>query len=283
MTIQVIADSSCDLPQHIIDEYNIKVMPLVVLIEENQYYDKESLQPNELYSLMREGKVPKTAGVPPQYMKDVFHKASEDNKTCIYITLSSELSGTYQTAVLTKDQLQDEGITLDLTIIDSKSASLGLGLTVFKAAQLAQAGKSKSEILQTIEHSLHTIKHIFTVDDLEYLFRGGRITKTAAFVGSLLKIKPILHMEDGKLFPLEKIRGSKKVLSRIVELTGEHGDQLKNQMIGISHSDDLERANQLKEMIESKFGVKNIIISSIGCSIGAHVGPGTLAIFFHVE
>lgn len=281
MSVQIIADSSCDLPKHIIDEYNIIVMPLVVNIGDKEFYDKETIQPNELYQQMRQGETPRTSQVPIQIMSDTFKQMADENKSCIYIPLSAGLSGTYQSAVSIQDQLKDEGIQPDLTIVESHSASLGLGLTIYHAAKLAAAGKSKPEILEAINESLDNIKHVFTVDDLEYLLRGGRVSKTQAFVGSLLKIKPILHMADGKLFPLEKVRGSKKALARLVELMDEQGSELADQTIAISHADDIERANQLKELIEQQFGIKNIMINSIGCAIGSHAGPGTIALFFY--
>src|SRR5699024_186709 len=128
-------------------------------------------------------------------------------------------------------------------------------------------------------HAKH-MEHIFTVDDLEYLYRGGRVSRTAAFVGTLLKIKPILHVDDGKLVPLEKIRGSKKVLSRMLDIMEERGTDFKNQTIGISHGDDPETAQKLAEMIKEKFDVQKVLIEMVGAVIGAHSGPGTLAVFF---
>ena len=124
------------------------------------------------------------------------------------------------------------------------------------------------------------MEHIFTVDDLQYLARGGRVSKTAAFVGGVLNIKPLLHVEDGKLIPIEKVRGRKKVLKRMIELMQERGADVQNQLIGISHGDDEQTALELKAMIEETFGCKQFFISEIGCTIGAHAGPGTIALFF---
>lgn len=147
-------------------------------------------------------------------------------------------------------------------------------------ARLAKEGKSKEEIMDDAQKRALHMEHIFTVDDLEYLKRGGRVSKTAAFVGTLLNIKPILHVEDGKLIPLEKMRGTKKLLGRMVELMEERGDNFENQVIGISHGDDLERAEALAKMIKDKFGVKEVVIEYVGSAIGRHSGPGTLALFF---
>ncbi len=281
MAIQLIVDTGCDLPQHVIDEQRIEVLPLVVHVNDEEYYDKESIQPTRLYTLMRDGAAPKTSQVPPDRMKALFEKVAENGQPAIYITLSSELSGTYQTACLVRDQLHDDGVKTNMTIIDSKSASLGYGLVAYYVARAINDGSDDMDALVTYTHTLiDKIKHIFTVDDLEYLVRGGRVSKTAGFVGGLLKIKPILHMEDGKLFPLEKVRGSKKVLSRLIELIEENSNELENQTVAISHADDLTRANELKDMIENTFKVKNVMVNTIGCAIGAHAGPGTLAVFF---
>src|SRR5690625_3581399 len=144
-----------------------------------------------------------------------------------------------------------------LHVIDTKCASIGYGLVILRAAELAKEGKSIEEIIDVGTYHAKHMEHIFTVDDLEYLYRGGRVSKTAAFVGSLLRIKPLLHVEDGKLIPIEKIRGSKRVLNRMIEVMEERGDDFDNQVIGISHGDDLETANALATMIKDKFGVKD--------------------------
>src|SRR5699024_2141256 len=163
---------------------------------------------------------------------------------------------------------------------DSKCASIGYGLVVLHAAKKAAEGTDMNDILQSTAEYAEHMEHIFTVDDLEYLYRGGRVSKTAAFVGSLLKIKPILNVVDGKLIPLEKIRGSKKVLKRMLTIMEERGVDLKNQTVGISHGDDLETAEKLADMIKEKFGTTDIIIEMVGAVIGAHSGPGTIALFF---
>jgi DegV family protein with EDD domain len=167
-----------------------------------------------------------------------------------------------------------------LTVIDTKCVSLGLGLIVKQAGEMALRGASKQEIIEMVNLQSKRMEHLFTVDDLEYLFRGGRISKASAFVGSLLKIKPLLNVEDGKLIPIEKIRGRKKVLKRMIELMKERGQNLNEQTVAISHADDEETALILKEMIQETFGCKDVYISSIGAVIGAHVGPGTLSVFF---
>ncbi len=174
---------------------------------------------------------------------------------------------------------------MDIDIVDSRSASVGFGLLVHKAGKMAKEGRSKEEILNMLDFYVKHIEHIFTVDNIEYLFRGGgRVSRTQAFVGGLLNIKPILDIpEDGTLQPREKVRGRSKVMKRMIEIMGERGGEadLKNQTIGINHGgDDIEGAMKLKEMIEERYGCTDFVINIIGCAIGAHSGPGTLSVFF---
>ncbi|EIT84562.1 hypothetical protein A374_14580 [Fictibacillus macauensis ZFHKF-1] len=280
MTVQIITDSGCDLPKQYVEQLNIHVLPLVVTINNEEKYDGESIEPKALYDEMRNGAAPKTAQAPPTMIKEALETCAKNNTPCIYITLSSGLSGTYQTAVLLAQEVLETYPNAEISIIDSQCASLGFGLAVYHTALFAQNGHSYEEVVEAARYYTSHTEHIFTVDDLEYLLRGGRVSKAAAFMGSLLKIKPVLHMEDGKLFPLEKIRGKKKVYARMIELMKERGQVLDQQLIGISHADDLEAAQTLKEMIMKETGCQDVMISMIGCAIGAHAGPGTIAMFF---
>ncbi|MDZ7672268.1 MAG: DegV family protein [Halanaerobiales bacterium] len=280
MSVKIIADTACDLPEEMIKNYEIITAPLLVYLEGHEDQAEKNDDPKIIYDGMRDGKVYKTAQVPPNYFEKIFKKLAEENQEAIYIAFSSELSGTYQASVVVKNKIDEEYGNFDLDIIDSRCASLGYGLVVYKAAKMAQEGKSKEEILNVIEHDKEHMEHIFTVDNLKYLRRGGRVSRTAAFVGGLLNIKPILDVQDGKLEPLEEKRGRNKVLDRIIEIMEERGNNLEQQIIGISHGDDLEGAKKLKQMIQNKFKPKGYIINMIGSVIGAHSGPGTLGIYF---
>lgn len=283
MTIRILTDSGCDLPKNILEEYNIELMPIIVIDDEKEYLDGKTIDPKEMYEDMRDGKSYKTAQISPNMLEEKFEKLAKTEESVIYIAFSSGLSGTYQTAALVLESLKDKYTDIDIHIVDSKSASLGFGLLVYKAAAMAKKGKTKEEILDMLEFYIKNIEHIFTVDDMEYLYRGGRVSKTQAFVGGVLNIKPILDISsDGKLQPLETKRGHVKVLKRILEIMNERGDRgnLKNQIIGISHGDNLEDAMKIKAMIEERYGCTGFIINTIGAAIGAHSGPGTLAIFF---
>lgn len=280
MHVQVVCDSASDLNQKKRKELSIHSLPLKVITNEAEYEDGQSITPKDVYDRMRNGEAPKTSQVSPQAFRDTFTSYVEKGQPFIYFAFSSELSGTYQTAKMIEQEVKDEFKDAQFDVIDTKAASLGYGLIVLRAAELAQEGATYEEILEIGRYHADHMEHIFTVDDLEYLHRGGRVSKTAAFVGGLLKIKPLLHMDDGKLIPLEKIRGSKKVLKRMIEVMNERGDKLGDQRIAISHGDDLERAEKLAEMIQEEFGTEHIHIDYVGATIGAHSGPGTIALFF---
>src|SRR5699024_8434445 len=168
----------------------------------------------------------------------------------------------------------------ELHVVDTKCASIGYGLVILRAAQLAKDGASSEEIIETAAYHARHMEHIFTVDDLEYLYRGCRVSKTAAFVGSFLKIKSILHVEDGKLVPLEKIRGSKKLLNQMLDNMEERCIDFSNQTIDIIHDYDLEKTKRIADMVKEKFDAKDVLIEMVGSTIGAHSGPCTLDIFF---
>jgi DegV family protein with EDD domain len=280
MSVKIMADSACDLPLHFYEENGAILFPLKVQIDGTEYEDLKTIQPRQVYDAIRAGNLPKTSQASPAGFKEVFTELAKNKQAGIYIAFSSELSGTYQTAVMISEQVKEEYPDLDLTIVDTKCASLGHGLVVMEAARLAKENHSKEEILNDIIFRIQHMEHLFSVDDLDHLAKGGRVSKASAFVGGLLNIKPLLNVEDGKLVPIEKIRGKKKLLRRIVELMKERGEGFENQVVGISNADDKETANEMKAIIIQELNPKEVVITSIGAAVGSHVGPGALAIFF---
>lgn len=280
MTITILADSACDLPLSYYKENNVLFIPLQVLLNGENYKDLETIEPIEIYNAMRNGVIPKTAQPSPETFLEVFTMLAKEKKQGVYISFSSELSGTYQGAVMIRNQVQEEYPDFELEIIDTKCASLGVGLIVKSAVELAAKGASLNEIKEDVLYKSKHMEHLFTVDDLNYLVHGGRISKTAAFIGGLLNIKPLLQVEEGKLVPLEKIRGKKKLLKRVLSVMQERGVDLSTQTIAISHGDSKETALEWKQAIQEEFGTKDFIINSVGATIGSHSGPGTLAVFF---
>lgn len=280
MSVKILADSASDLPLNFFKDHHVGLFPLKVHLGNTEYEDLRTIDPKTVYNAIREGQVPKTSQASPLGFEEIFTKMAENNEDGIYIAFSSELSGTYQTAVMMLDQVKEKFPDFQLTIVDSKCASLGYGLVVKEAARLANENVTKEEILKDITFRCEHMEHLFTVDDLEYLAKGGRVSKASAFLGGLLNIKPLLNVEDGKLVPIEKIRGKKKLLRRIIELIRERGTDLDKQTIGISHADDEETAFEMKKLIQEAFGTEDVFITSIGAAVGSHTGPGTIAIFF---
>ncbi len=280
MTVKILTDSGCDLPLHFYEENHVTFFPLKVLLNEEEYEDQLSIKPKAIYDAIRNGQQPKTSQVSPLNFEKTFTEMAQNNEQGIYIAFSSQLSGTYQTAAMILEQVKENYPDFQCTIIDTKCASLGQGLVVIEAARLAVANTSYEEIIKRTEFLASHMEHLFTVEDLDYLAKGGRVSKASAFLGGLLNIKPLLNVEDGKLVPLEKIRGKKKLLKRIIEVMAERGVHLDQQTIGISHADDAATAADVKKLIEEAFGAKDVLITDIGAVIGSHTGPGTIAIFF---
>lgn len=280
MAVKILADSGSDLPLSFFKENDATLFPLKVLLDGKEYDDLVEIEPITIYQAIRDGKMPKTSQVSPQKFKEVFTEMALNKEEGIYIAFSSELSGTCQTAIMIRDEVKEEYPDLRLEIVDSKCASLGLGLVVMDAVKKAKGGASMEELLERIRFMANHMEHLFTVDDLDHLARGGRVSKASAFLGGLLNIKPLLNVEEGKLVPLEKLRGKKKVLRRMLELMEERGDALHEQTIGISHADSLDMAEEMKKMIMDKFNPREVFITSIGAVIGSHTGPGTISIFF---
>ncbi|MBR2787456.1 MAG: DegV family protein [Clostridia bacterium] len=281
MGVKIITDSAADLPVELLQAYDIDLIPLRVYDEaETEYLDGVTLESVTLLQKMREGAVYRTSLPSLETFQEKFVSYAKEGNPCIYLAFSSELSGTYQSSVVIKEEVKETYANLDLEIIDTKCASLGQGLVVLEAAKMAKDGASKEDILKRVDFLMNHMEHIFTVADLQYLVRGGRLSKVAGFIGGLLNIKPILNVEEGKLVPLEKVRGKKKVLSRIVDIMEERGKDLKGQTIGMTHGDDLETAEALKSLITERFGCEVFIVNTIGAAIGAHTGPGVITLFF---
>jgi len=279
MAVKILTDSGCDLPKSITDSLGVEVMPLIVYLNDDEYLDGE-VDPKFFFDSMRQGMKTRTSQITASVFEETFNKYAENGDDVLYIAFSSGLSGTYQTSELVKKEILEMHPDYKIHIIDSKAASIGFGLVVYYAAKLAAEGKSLDQIIEATQFNCEHMEHIFTVDDLEYLYRGGRVSRGAAVMGSMLNIKPILDVEDGKLIPVQKIRSRKKAMKRMVEMMGERGIDLEKQVIGINHGDDIEAAELMKTMIIEKYGSKEFIINYVGCVIGAHSGPGTLSVFF---
>jgi DegV family protein with EDD domain len=280
LPVRILTDSGCDLPLHYLEENHVTLFPLKVLLYNQEYEDLLTIESKTIFNAIRSGQVPKTSQVSPVLFEESFTDMALHNEEGIYIAFSSQLSGTYQTAVMMYEQVKEKYPDFNLTIIDSKCASLGCGLIVREAVRLSNDGAAHEEIVKRANFLSSHMEHLFTVEDLDYLAKGGRVSKASAFLGGLLNIKPLLNVEDGKLVPIEKIRGKKKLMNRIIEVMKERGVRFEEQTVGISHADVETTALEMKQLIQTELHAKEVTITEIGGVIGSHTGPGTIAIFF---
>lgn len=278
--MRIFTDSSSDLPKSYYEKEDVQLFPIRVLVKEVEYEDVIGISTDQVYAALAEGEVLKTSQVSLESFLNAFEQLAQSGEEGLYIAFSSHLSGTYQSAFLAKNQLLETYPNLKLAIIDSKCASYGLGLIVKEAVRLKKFGMAFDDIVTQLTEMAHSMEHLFTVGDLNHLARSGRISKSSAFMGGLLSIKPILNIEDGKLVPLEKTRGFKKATQRMIAIMKERGGDFTNKTVGISHSNDEELMLEVKVAIEEALHPKAIETTTIGSAIGAHVGRGTIAIFF---
>lgn len=273
--IKIICDSLSDIPKELIDKYDIEVVPLTVILDDKEYKDGVDISNDEFYKILREQNAyPKTSQATYPQFKEVFEKYVNEGRKILYIAGSSVATGTYQSAVLAKNDIHGEIYTYD-----SQTFSYVIGILVVKAAELAQQGKDIDEILDEIKKLREKTYVLFSVDTLEYLQKGGRISSTKAAIGSILNIKPILDIKNGLVAPVCQVRGKKHVISKMIELIKENcGTDLTNQVISIGYSDDFKEKDKLTEAVKGEFNPKGILYFQIGTCVGSHAGPGSTVI-----
>lgn len=279
----IIVDSAGDLPLDLIKKYNLSLVGLKCNFKSIDYIEDENMKLtySEFYKGIREGEMPTTSQVNVFTFYQTFEKLIKQGKSIIYPAFSSGLSGTVNGAELAKKDILEAYPNADITIIDTKCASLGYGLLVIKACELQNTGASKDEIINFINDTYPKMNHLVLLDDLAYLKRGGRLSGTAATLGTILQVKPLVKMNsEGKLINYSKVKGRKKGLSTLFKEFEERAIDIPSQkIIAISHSDCIEDAEKLAAMIKEKYNIE-VLIGYIGCVIGSHTGPNTIALFF---
>ena len=286
---KITTDSTTDLPLEYLEKYGIGCMQVPYIVDDVIYGQDKQLDWKEFYRLMREeGKMPTTSQVNPADAKMYFEEYIKESKEILHIAFSSGMSGTFNSARMAAEEVMEEHPDVKIIVVDTLGASMGEGLLVHKAVKLREEGKSIDETAEWLNAHVLNLVHLFTVDDLFHLCRGGRVGKTSAIVGSLAGIKPVLHVDDeGHLIVLSKVRGRKKSFATMVQMMeqqmGKWVDENKDDYIFISHGDCIEDAELLQKMIQEKFGFTNFLIHNIGPTIGSHSGCGTIALFFMGE
>lgn len=276
----ITVNSTVDLPREWVEERNVPVIPLKYTIDGQTYVDMYGLTGKEFFAKLREGKMSVTSQVNPEEAKELLEPYLKEGKDVLHLAFSSGLSGTCNSMIIAGQELAEEYPEAKVIVIDTLCACLGEGLLLYKALQLKEQGKTIEETAEWVEQNKLHICHNVTVDDLNHLHRGGRISKTTAVLGTLVQIKPIIHMDDeGKLQVIGKERGRKKSLHRIVDMAVEQSRGWENDMIMITHGDCLEDAEYVADLVREKIKPEQILINNIGTVIGSHTGPGVVAVF----
>ena len=280
----IMTDSCCDLTAQMADELGLVVLPLSLLIGEDtyrNYLDGRDIGFKEFYDRVRGGAMPSTSAVSVGDFEDAMRPILSEGKDILYLAFSSALSTTYQSAVIASEELKQEFPDAKIYTVDSKAASLGQGLYVYLCAQQKLAGKSIDEVYAYAEDVKLKICHWFTVDDLNHLKRGGRVSAATALVGTMLSIKPVLHVDnEGRLISVSKARGRKASLLALVDQMEKSAVDPKDQTVFISHGDCEEDVNFVADEIRRRFGTETIHINYVGPVIGSHTGAGVVALFF---
>lgn len=277
-------DSNTDLPADLVQQLDLSVIPMLFEMDGKSYYnypDNHEMDPKEFYAALRGGKVCTTSQVSPSRFDEIFSPVLESGRDILYLCFSSGLSGTYNTSRLAVEELREKFPDRKIRTVDTLAASMGQGLLVYLAAKKRQEGMGLDELGDWVEENRLKLCHWFTVDNLMFLKRGGRVSGAAAVMGTMLGIKPVLHVDDeGHLIPMEKVRGRRASLDALVKHMQATAIRPAEQTVFISHGDCQADCDYVANQLREKLGVKEIVTSYIGPVIGAHSGPGTVALFF---
>ena len=282
MSYQIITDSCCDLTQQMLTELNVLCVPLTVMYNgENHDNFSDEAQVKIFYDQLRQGVTATTAAANPEGWARVMEPVLKQGKDILILTFSSGLSTTCQSAMIAAKELREAYPERSIQVVDTLAAALGQGLLVWYACKKRDEGLSLEELTAWVEENKLHLAHWVTVDDLAHLKRGGRISATTALVGTMLNIKPIIHVDnDGHLINTAKARGRKAATEYIAAKLGELGEGYDNETVFIAHGDCPEDAANLESLVKEKYGVKHVYTGYVGPVIGAHTGPGVLVVFF---
>jgi DegV family protein with EDD domain len=281
--IRCIVDSTCDLPDEIMKQYGILMLPMRVLLNGNDLRDKVEITTEAIFSVMRQGTLPKTSQVNPDDMHAMFQGCCDRGEDFIYLAFSSALSGTYQVAKAILAEYQQKYPDLHMQVVDTKSGSVALGLIALQAVKLIEAGHGMDDVVRHILDMSEHVEHVFTIADIGWLVRGGRISKFQGVLGSVLDVRPILDVKNGLMEVIKKVRGGQRALNTVVDTLIERIGAFPGQIIGIAHSDDPVGAEKLKKLLAEKIGAASFIVCQIGSVLGSHLGIGGLGLFFFNE
>ena len=280
----IITDTCCDLPFEYTQKHGVDIIPICYELDGTVYGDEVELSPEDFYVKMLEGYMPTTMACNPESVSNHFKTFLEQGTHVIYICFSSGLSSSFNTASMVGRDLSEEYPDRKIVVIDSLCAAMGEGLLVHKAVCNKEKEMSFEENVAWLEENKLHICHQFTVNDLHHLHRGGRVSKTTAIIGTMINVKPVLHVDnEGKLISLSNVRGRKKALNALVDNMAKTMGDYENDIVFISHGDCVDDANYVAEKVKERFGIKEVMINYVCSTIGAHTGPGVVTLFFMGE
>ena len=281
MSYCIITDSGCDLSLEMYEKLQLRYVPLLLNFRGAEHRDLSEGFIKELYNAMRGGETASTAAINPSQWEETIEPVLQQGEDALVLAFSSGLSTTYQSAVIAAKELMEKYPDRTVKVVDTLCASRGQGMLVWHACKKRDAGMSLEELYNWCQIHKRNLCHWFTVDDLVYLKRGGRVSAATALLGTMLNIKPILHVDDeGHLISMGKVRGRKASIEAIAKKMGETGLSGENDTVFICHGDCIEDAQYLEKLVREKYGVKEVLTYYTGAVIGSHSGPGTLALFY---
>lgn len=280
--LKIITDSATDMPEEIVERFHLHVIPTPVVIDDVDYLDGATIHTEEFYQILDDvSRDIKTYHINPDMFEKAFHPYAEKGDSVLYMCFSTGIAATYNAANLAKQAVLEDYPDFDLTIIDSKSASLGFGLIVYKLLLLQEKGADKETLIRAAQFYVEHIHHVFTVSTLKYLIKGGRLSKVKGTAGELLDMKPVLIVDkNGSLQVLKTVRGHKKSIKALLDYMTEHITEPSRQIVGICHGEDPEALAYTRSLLLEAIQPKELVVSTVGCAIGAHTGRGIVGVVF---
>jgi len=282
MSYQIVTDSCCDFTEQVLTQLNVRCVPLTVMYNgesHSNFSDEAAVK--AFYDQLRSGVTATTSAANPEIWAEAMESILQNGEDILVMTFSSALSTTYQSAVIAAQELSEKYPERIIRVVDTLAAALGQGLLVWSTCKKRDEGLTLEELTAWVEENKLHLCHWVTVDDLSHLKRGGRISATTALMGTMLNVKPIIHMDDrGQLINTAKVRGRHTAMEYIAGKLGELGEGYDNETVFVAHGDCPEDAAALSQLVKEKYGVRNVYTGYVGPVIGAHTGPGVLVVFF---
>ena len=281
--IRIFTDSTSDLPAEFIEEHHIGILPLRVIIGDEEYIDGVTISTKEVYAVMRENIMPTTSQVSIVEVQEAFEQELMAGNDIICLTFSSKMSGTYHMIAGVGRELGEKYPERQIAVFDAKGGSFATGLIVMKAAKMAENGFNFTKMTENCHFMIEHVQHVFVITDLNWMIRGGRISKTLGFTANILHIKPILDVADGEMEVIAKVRGEQRSMQRVADIVCERAKNYPNQTIGITHADDILAAEHMKGLLQERLPECDFLIEEIGPVLGVHLGIGGVGVFFFSE